>query len=93
MKFRKSGVKKQHGMIPDLQKLLEKIAQWDEVQGIVPGRIEKARYRGKLKIRVSYSTDSGLKAIARRSGSVQEIFFISPCPADLKQRLSDEGIV
>ena len=89
MKFRKSGkIKKQHGMIKGLRRFLEKIEHWDEIQGIIPGRIEVAKQSGKVQLRVSYHTTSGLKAIARGNSSVQEVFFISSKPTDLSNRLS-----
>ena len=78
MRYRGNGkIKHQHGMIKGLRKILNQIAKWDEVQGIIPGRIEVAKQGGKPRLRVSYKTGSGLKAIARGNGSVQEIFFIT----------------
>lgn len=93
MKFRKYGVKREHSIIKDLRSVLESIAKWEEVQGVIPGRINPARHRGKMKITISYLTESGLKAIARNAGAVQEVFFISSDPKSLESKLRSTGIV
>lgn len=94
MKYRGSGkIKRQHGTIKGLIGLLRKIEAWDEVQGIVPGRIEPANTKGNLHLRISYETNSGLKGIARGHSAVQEVFFVTSNPAALKKRLEEEGLI
>jgi hypothetical protein len=80
-------------MIQGLRKVLGRIAAWEEVQGIIPGRIEKAKQKGAIQLRISYETLSGLKAIARGGGTVQEVFFITDETAKLQERLSREGYI
>jgi len=94
MKYRRNNkTKRQHGMIKGLSEFLKKIEGWPEIQGIIPGRIEKARATGKVRLRISYETNSGLKAIARGGGAVQEVFFVSGQPKQLSDRLRTSGLI
>ncbi len=87
MKHRKNKIKRQHGIIKDLKKFLEKeVASKDFVSGVIPGRITVGNATGeKLKIRYQYSTKSGAKLIAVSGSSVQEIFVITGEPEKLKK--------
>ena len=88
MKYRRKGkTKRQHGMIKGLSRLLQKIEDWPEIQSIIPGRIEKANEKGPIRLRVNYETRSGLKAIARGEGAVQEVFFVTNQPDVLTEKL------
>ncbi len=88
MRYRGSGkIKKQHSMIKGLKKFLESIEQWEEIQGIVPGRIAKANLGGPLQLKIKYETISGIKAIANSYGGVQEVFFITNTPELLLNKL------
>ena len=92
MKYRESGkIKQKHGMIQGLRRILRQIAKWEEVQGFIPGRIESAGQKGHIRLRISYETSSGLKAIARGNGSVQEVFLITQVPDLLRERFENEG--
>jgi len=88
MRYRRKGItKRQHGMIKGLSSLLQKIEDWPEVQSIIPGRIEKARSSGKVRLRVNYITKSGLKVIARGERAAQEVFFVTDDPELLSEKL------
>ena len=90
MKYRGKGkIKKQHGMIDGLRKLLESIQDWPEIDGIIPGRINPCKLGGKVKLRISYQTLTGLKIIANSHGGVQEVFFVAQNPVVLEQKLRD----
>ena len=59
------------GLIP----ILKKLASFKEIKTVTPGIISKVRGRSSnLVIRVSVSTISGYKAIARKGQTAQEIF-------------------
>ena len=59
------------GLIP----VLKKLASNKNIKTVTPACISKVRGRSNnLKIRVSVSTISGYKAIARKGQSAQEIF-------------------
>lgn len=87
MKHRKNKIKRQHGIIKDLRKFLEKeVTSRDFVTGVIPGRITVGNATGEnLKIRYQYSTKSGAKLIAVSGNSVQEIFVITSEPEKLKE--------
>lgn len=92
MRYRGSGkIKKQHGMINGLNKLLESIQHWDEIVSIIPGRINRCKLGGKVKLKISYHTPTGLKANANAHGGVQEVFFVSNNPTVLEQKLREWG--
>lgn len=81
MKFRQSKIKVEHGMIKGLKKLLMKLSKQDYIQAIIPGRIKPSK-SSKLYLTVQYTTDNGVKCIAKSDG-VQEVFFITDQPQTL----------
>lgn len=95
MRYRGSGkIKKQHHIIKGLQEILETIESWSEINSIVPGEISRAKTGGKVKLRVSYKTESGIKAIARGHGAVQDVFLITDNSDSVLEKLqSSEFIV
>ena len=80
-------------MIKGLRRLLSSIEDWPEINSIIPGRIDRAKEGGKIKLRVNYQTSSGLKAIARGNASIQEVFFVTNQPDDLLKKLKEEGVI
>jgi hypothetical protein len=88
MRYRDGILKIEHGILPGLRDVLLQLAEHDSVHAIVPGRIYTARGRpgGSLRVRVSAPTATGVKLIARRGSSVQEVFVVCDDPA-LVQRL------
>lgn len=91
MKF--GRIKRQHGRIGELDKLLDKIVRdCPYVSRIVPGRIKvrKGNIAGELKIQ--YPTDAGLKCLYLSTGTVQEVFLICSDTDAARQWLRDHGI-
>jgi hypothetical protein len=89
MRYRKSSkIKRKHDLIGGLEKFLEKIEDWPEIQAINPGEIKPRgrRMGSKLTVRVQYKTKSGLKCIARSQG-VQEVFLVSSEPEKLEKKI------
>lgn len=78
-------------MIKGLYKLLESIEHWDEIQGIIPGLIKPSKSSSDIELTVQYLTPSGLKCLAKCDGAVQEVFFISSNPEQLKKKLEEKG--
>ncbi len=67
------------GLIP----ILKKLASFKEIKTVTPGIISKVRGRSSnLVIRVSVSTISGYKAIARKGQTAQEIFITTEITKD-----------
>ncbi len=67
------------GLIP----ILKKLASFKEIKTVTPGIISKVRGRSSnLVIRVSVSTISGYKAIARKGQTAQEIFITTEMTKD-----------
>ncbi|MBS2003053.1 MAG: metal-binding protein [Cyanobacteria bacterium SZAS LIN-5] len=90
MKYRKrtSKIKYEHGMIAGLQDLLERIEPWEEIVSVIPGEIKPAKGRGSgIRLEVKYPTSSGLKALAKNTEAVQEVFFVTKQPEQLQERL------
>ncbi|MDD4761695.1 MAG: DUF2103 domain-containing protein [Candidatus Pacebacteria bacterium] len=93
MRYRKkSKIKKKHDLIKGLEKFLEKIENWPEIQAINPGEIKpRGRKMGsKLAIRIQYKTKSGLKCIARSQG-IQEVFLVSSEPEKLEEKIKSKS--
>jgi hypothetical protein len=81
-------LKYKHSMIEGLRVLLESIEPWEEIQSIIPGRIEPHKSsKGGLKLKVQYNTNSGLKCIARNTTAVQEVFIVTDQPDLLTKKL------
>lgn len=93
MKYRHgtSKIKKQHHMIPDLQPFLERIQVWDEIDGIIPGKMESHPRGSSSSLRLSQTvrTPSGMKLIAKRGRFTQEVFIVSSAHDALAQRLTE----
>lgn len=91
MRFRAitSKIKYQHSMIKDLRDFLERIEPWVEIQSLIPGRINRTSGTvGRLTVTVQYVTRTGLKCIARRSGTAQEIFIVTSTPEVVRDKLA-----
>lgn len=89
MRYREGILKVEHGLLPGLKDVLLRLTEIDDVASIVPGRIYTTRGRpgGALKVRVSAPTPTGVKLIARRGSSVQEVFVVCTDAAAVKQAL------
>jgi len=75
MKF--GRIKRQHGRIPGLDKLLDRIvADCPYVSRIVPGRINVRKGKTASGLKVQYPTPAGLKCLFTATGTVQEVFLI-----------------
>ena len=75
-------------MIKGLLKLLESIEDWEEIQGIIPGLIKPSK-SSEIELTIQYVTASGLKCLAKSDGAVQEVFFVSSEPENLKTKLQE----
>lgn len=87
MKYRPSKIKLKHALISGLRKHLESIEDWPEIIAINPGTIRPTKGSGGLKLTVQFETQAGLKTLAKSGASVQEVFFVSPDPKRLAERI------
>jgi len=90
MKF--GRIKRQHGRIPGLDELLNRIIQdCTHVTRIVPGRIKVRRGKTPASFKIQYPTESGLKCLYTSTGTVQEVFLIcSDTPAAVQWLVRNE---
>ena len=87
---RRAGkIKVDHSIIDGLRTILERVEAWPEVGSIIPGRIKPSGSHHAMRLEVQYKTPSGLKAIAKGNGGVQEVFFVSNSPDLLAQKLNE----
>jgi hypothetical protein len=92
MKFGK--IKRMHGRVGGLDKLLDTIvAECPKVTRIVPGRIKVRRGKTPPSFKVQYVLPTGLKCLFNGTGTVQEVFIVSPDGEAVKAWLVAEGLV
>ncbi|MDI3341469.1 MAG: DUF2103 domain-containing protein [Sphaerobacter sp.] len=93
MRYRDGIIKIEHGILPGLKAVLLELTRVEDVRSIVPGRIYAARGRpgGALSVRVSAPTRTGVKLLARRGASVQEVFVVCDDPAAVERALRAAG--
>ena len=87
MRYRHGILKVEHGIVPGLREVLLQLAERDDVHSIVPGRIyvTGGRAGGGLRVRVSTTTATGVKLIAKRGSSVQEVFVVCDDPEAVRR--------
>ncbi len=86
MKYRKKGIKKEHHIIEDGEKLLQQLVKNHLVKSIIPGRIKttpKGR-PGKIRLTYQYDTEAGAKLLLKKGSTVQEVFVITDKREELK---------
>ncbi len=84
-----SKIKRQHSIIDGLDELLQLIEPWEEIQTIVPGRINQTRSRQPLTLDIQYDTPSGVKCSAKSGPAVQEVFISTNNREGFKKRLKE----
>lgn len=90
MRYREGILKVEHGILPGLKEVLLDLTTIEDVSAIVPGRIYATRGRpgGSLSVKVSAPTATGVKLIARRGSSVQEVFVVCEEAEHVRQALA-----
>ena len=83
----KSKIKSEHAIIPGVKALLQSLENWEEIQGIIPGRIKPINKSHALHLKIQYQTKAGVKCLALSGPAVQEVFFISNQPKLLIEKL------
>jgi hypothetical protein len=92
-RYRKRKIKREHTIIHGLLPILERVAEWDEVKTITPGRISRtSKAVSGITLRRSASP-AGVKLIAHGNGVVQEVFLTtSRRPTELIRKLREEKV-
>ena len=87
MKYRKKGIKREHHIIEDGEKVLEELVKEHLVKSIIPGRIKTTPKgkTGKVRLTFQYKTNSGAKLLLKKGSTVQEIFVITDKIEELKE--------
>ena len=90
MKYRKKGIKKEHHIIEDGEKLLEDLIKKGLVKSIIPGRIKTTPkgQPGKVRLTYQYETNSGAKLLLKKGSTVQEVFVITDNQNELKEYIN-----
>ena len=77
MKYFDWKIKKEHHILKEFEKELEQIAQIEQIQKIIPGRISRQQKSTSHKIMsFSYFTNSGLKLKIKKWATAQEVFIV-----------------
>jgi hypothetical protein len=89
-KYRQAKVKRQHHVLKEIEPQLRFLSSLSAVSGVIPGSI-RPKSGSQLGLTFQYFTPSGLKLIGRSKGAAQEIFVISPEPAQVLTSLKNQG--
>jgi len=89
-RHRHRGVKREHSILPEYERLLERIAALSEVQAVIPGRISGGT-RARPGVSLTVDTPSGLKMLVKSAHTVQEVFIVAADPAAARRAI--EGLM
>lgn len=91
-KHRWEKIKREHTVISEIIPLLQEIAELDDVQSIIPGRINRRRGSGHQPyLQLQYVTETGLKLLGKTSSSVQEVFIVTHKPDLVSKKMERKG--
>lgn len=77
MKYFNWKIKREHHILKEFEKFLQKIASLPEIQKIIPWRIKRQqKWTSQLRLSFSYETNSGLKFLMKKGSTAQELFII-----------------
>ena len=91
-KYRPNKVKVRHHVLTPLKALLDRIAEYPEVDAITPGVIAPKR-GGSVGLTVQYRTPSGLRLIGRSGGAAQEVYVVTRDPDTVVARMQADGML
>jgi hypothetical protein len=91
-KYRPNKVKVRHHVLTPLKPLLDRIADYPEVDAITPGVIAPKR-GGSVGLTLQYRTPSGLRMIGRSGGAAQEVYVVTGDPDAVVARLVADRIL
>lgn len=76
MRYRRSGVKREHSVIDGFAPVYERLARLPGVDGVIPGRIadNPTRHPGLV---LKTETATGYKLLAKTTTSIQEVFVMA----------------
>ncbi len=91
MKYRKKGIKREHHIIENGDKVLEELVKKQLVKSIIPARIKTTPkgQSGKVRLSFQYETNSGAKLLLKKGSTVQEIFVITDKIEELKEYIKN----
>ncbi|MEC9489029.1 MAG: DUF2103 domain-containing protein [Halanaerobium sp.] len=93
-KYRTNKVKHEHTIIEDVLPLLEEVALLSRVKSIIPGRINRRKGSGvRPYLQMKYNTPTGIKAIAKNSSSLQEVFIVTDYQEEVSIQLASYDFV
>jgi hypothetical protein len=87
-------VKREHGIVPGVLPILEKIAEHPGVDAVIPGRIRVTQSNTPgLKIRLQARTLTGFKLGARSTSLAQEVFVVTRYAEQVEADLIRDSLV
>ena len=93
-KYRANKIKQEHTIIDNIYPLLLKVSVLEQIQCIIPGRINQRNGSGiQPYLQLKYHTPSGVKLIAKTSSSLQEIFVVTDTPEGISKLLKTMDFV
>lgn len=91
-KYRPNKIKVRHHVLTPLKALLDRLAEYPEVDAITPGVIAPKR-GGSVGLTVQYKTPSGLRMIGRSGGAAQEVYVVTREPDAVLARMQADGML
>lgn len=93
-KYRAKKIKQEHTIIDNIYPLLLKLSVLEQVQSIIPGRINHRSGSGiQPYLQLKYHTPTGVKLLAKTSSSLQEIFVVTDSPERISELLKTMNFV
>jgi hypothetical protein len=94
-RFRRRGVKREHSILPEYERLLERIAALPAVAAVIPGRISGGT-RARPGVALTVDTPSGCKLLIKSAHTVLEVFVVAGDPGaarrDIERLLAELGV-
>lgn len=77
MKYDKNKIKREHNILKEFEKFVQKLATYEEIDRLIPWRISRSQgWSSREAVSFSYFTESGCKLLMKKWGTVQELFVI-----------------
>lgn len=77
MKYNKNKIKREHNILKEFEKFVQKLATYKEIDRLIPWRISRSQWSSSREaVSFSYFTESGSKLLMKKWWTVQELFLI-----------------
>ena len=77
MKYNHGKIKKEHGILKDFHKVLDRLSQEEWVDRLIPGRISRQqKSTSDFRLTFQYMTTAWCKMLMKKWATVQELFVV-----------------